>query len=117
MRVVVADAEADVRAALRLLLTAGHAMCMVGEAADAAGLCRHLRDASPNAVLLEWELLGVEAGLTLARLCAAHPQVRFVVLSTQPEVRRRALAAGAYAFVSKADSPEQVSSVLRGLLS
>jgi DNA-binding NarL/FixJ family response regulator len=115
MRVVVADAEADVRAALRLLLTSGLAMCVVGEAADTAGLCRQLRDASPGAVLLAWELLGVEAGRALARLCATHPQVRFVVLSTQPQVRPQALAAGAHAFVSKADSPEQVSSVLRGL--
>jgi DNA-binding NarL/FixJ family response regulator len=117
MRVVVADAEADVRAALVLLLTAGHAMCVVGEAADAASLYRQVRDASPSAVLLAWELLGIEAGQALARLCAAHPQVRFVVLSTQPEVRRLALAAGAHAFVSKADSPEQVSSMLRGLRS
>jgi DNA-binding NarL/FixJ family response regulator len=117
MRVLVADAQADVRAALTLLLTTVHAMCVVGEAGDAASLHRQLRDAAPNLVLLDWDLLGPEAGVALAGLCAANPRIQFIVLSAQLEVRRSALAAGAHAFMSKADSPEQVSSALRKLRS
>jgi CheY-like chemotaxis protein len=46
----------------------------------------------------------------LRELCPGLP---VIVLSGQPEVRRTALAAGADAFVSKADPPEQLLAALR----
>lgn len=115
MRVVVADAQADVRAALRLLLTNAHGMSVVGEAADMSDLSRQIQETAPNLVLLDWGLLGSGAGAALAQMRAAYPQVQMVVLSGHSEVRAQALAAGAHAFVSKADSPEQVGKALRTL--
>jgi DNA-binding NarL/FixJ family response regulator len=115
MRVVVADAQEEVRSALRLLLTSAHGMCVVGEAADAAALRGQIRDMAPNLVLLDWGLLGVGAGSALAEMRASYPQVQLIVLSGRSEVRQQALAAGAHGFVSKSDSPEQVGKVLRTL--
>jgi CheY-like chemotaxis protein len=39
-----------------------------------------------------------------------------IVLSGRPEVRQAALAAGAEAFVSKADAPQQLLAALRRLV-
>ena len=64
-------------------------------------------------LLLEWGLLGAGAGAALARVHALYPNMWVIVLSCQPEVHRHALAAGADAFVCKADSPEQTIKTLR----
>jgi len=45
MRVVLADTQADVRSALRLLVTHDLGMQVVGEVTDAAGLWRQVHDA------------------------------------------------------------------------
>lgn len=108
MRVVLADGEPDVRWALRLLLIHDVGMQVVGEVADAAELWAQMQEARPDLLLLDWSLLGAGAGAALMRLHAAYPLLQVVVLSGHPEARRQALAAGADAFVSKADSPEQM---------
>ena len=115
MRVVLADHQADVRAALRLLVTHDLGLQVVGEVTDAAGLWTQVRDARPDLLLLEWDLLGTGASAALARLQARYPHLRVIVLSCQPEVRRHAFAAGADAFVCKADSPEQMIKTLRAV--
>ena len=113
MRVVLADTQPDVRAAVRMLVTHVLGMQVVGEVTAAADLWTQLQAARSDLLLLEWDLLGAGAGAALARLHAVYPDLRVIVLSCQPEVRRHALAAGADAFVSKADSPEQMLKTLR----
>ena len=113
MRVVLADHQADVRSALRLLVTHVLGMQVVGEVTAAADLWTQVQDARPDLLLLEWDLLGAGAGAALARLHAMYPHLRVIVLSCQPEARRHALAVGADAFVCKADSPEQTIKTLR----
>jgi DNA-binding NarL/FixJ family response regulator len=53
-------------------------------------------------------LAGVSADSLLAALHQVCPQLRVIVLSGQPEVEEDALAAGADAFLSKADPPERL---------
>ncbi|MDB5058199.1 MAG: putative two-component response regulator [Chloroflexi bacterium] len=113
MRVVLADKQADVRSALRLLLAHDLGMQVVGEVADAPALRKQLQDTRPDLLLLDWGLLGNDASAAPARLHATYPNILVVVLSEQPEARRQALAAGADAFVSKAASPEQMIATLR----
>jgi DNA-binding NarL/FixJ family response regulator len=113
MRVVVADTQADVRAAVRLLVTHDLGLQVVGEVADAADLWTQVRDARPDLLLLEWGLLGTGASAGLASLHARYPHMRVLVLSCRPEERQQARAAGADAFVCKADSPEQMIKTLR----
>jgi DNA-binding NarL/FixJ family response regulator len=113
MRVVLADHQADVRSALRLLVMHVLGMQVVGEVTAAADLWTQVQNAGPDLLLLEWGLLGAGAGTALARLHAVFPDLQVIVLSGHPEARQHALAAGADAFVSKADSPEQVLKTLR----
>jgi DNA-binding response OmpR family regulator len=66
----------------------------------------------PDLVLLDWEFPGRPAA---AFLCGLNgPAV--IVLSRRPEAAGAALAAGAEAFVSKADPPERLLEALRRLV-
>jgi DNA-binding NarL/FixJ family response regulator len=115
MRVVLADGEPDVRWALRLLLIYDVGMQVVGEVADASELWAQLQEARPDLLLLDWSLFGAGVGAALARLRADYPLLHVIVLSGYPEAGRAALAAGADAFVSKADLPEQMVRTLNAV--
>ncbi len=115
MRVVLADRDADVRGALRLLLIHELGMQVVAEAVDADDLWVAVQDTQTDLLLVEWELLGAEPDGALERLRALSPHPRIVAVSGHPEVCRRALTVGADAFVCKADPPAQVVQTLRAL--
>jgi DNA-binding NarL/FixJ family response regulator len=107
MDVLLADDQAKVRSALRLLLEQQPEVDVLGEAVDATGLVDWVKATSPDLVLLDWELPGLspERLATLRELC---PSVVVIALSGQPEARRAALTAGADGFVSKGDPPERL---------
>lgn len=113
MRVLLADDQLKVRSALRLLLEQQPAISVIGEAVDATGLLDWLRVTCPDVLLLDWELPGFEAGTLLPTLRALCPHLRTIALSSRPEMRRAALAAGADAFVSKGDPPERLLAAIR----
>lgn len=117
MRILVADDDLRVRAALHVLLTEQDASIVVAECADLEGLMDQLQEFAPQLVLLDWELPGrPAAAFLLARNHAARPKL--IVLSTRLEIRTAALAIGADDFVHKADPPEallaSVSRVMAG---
>lgn len=124
MNVLLADDETKVRSALRLLLEQQPDCYIVGEAEEAQSLLEQVEVTQPDVVLLDWELPGlqdlvpaVQSGslgtrsaherllLTLRKVCS---RVKVIALSGRPEARAAALGAGADAFVSKGDPPEQL---------
>jgi DNA-binding NarL/FixJ family response regulator len=108
MRVILADDQAKVRSALRLLLEHEPDVEVLGEAVDTTGLLDWVTAMCPNLVLLDWELPGLPAAALLPRLKCHCPALRVIALSVQPESRQAALDAGADAFVCKGDPPEQL---------
>lgn len=115
MKAILADDQIAIRSALRLLLEEDPSARVVGEAVDLPALRQLLDGSEPDLVLLDWELPPGNAPAVLEELRTAHPQVRFVILSTRPEVARQALDSGAEAFVSKGDAPERLAKLLRRL--
>ena len=117
MRVVLADDQAQLRSAVRLLLNEQSNIETVGEAADLSTLEQLLESAEPDLILLDWELPGlrrlVDKPALLRAFRRANSRLQIIVLSGRPESGRSALAAGATAFVSKADPPEQLLAALR----
>jgi DNA-binding NarL/FixJ family response regulator len=105
MRVLLADDQAKVRSALRLLLEQQPDIEVLGEAVDTTGLLDWLKVTRPDLVLLDWELPDLTSEV-LPVLRERHPSLRVIALSGRPEARQAALAAGVNAFVSKADPPE-----------
>lgn len=114
-RVLLADGDADVRRALALLLQTVLGLQIVGEAADLTGLSAS-GHTQADLLLIDWASVAPRAAQSIAQLRSLNSALRVIVLSTRPEVRAAALTAGADAFLSKVDSPEQVIATLRLVL-
>lgn len=115
MRILLADDQGAVRSALRLLLEQRPEWRVAGEAADATGLLQAIDNREFDLLLLDWELPGLAMSRLLAYLRYESPETRVVAMSSRPEARAAALAAGVDRFVSKSAPPEQVVSALQGL--
>jgi DNA-binding NarL/FixJ family response regulator len=108
MHILIADDQPKVRFALRVLLGRQPGCKVVGEAVNAEDLLAQSKTVCPDLVLLGWELPGLAAIDPLTALRRVCPDLIVIALSGRPEARRAALTAGADAFVSKADPPEQL---------
>jgi DNA-binding NarL/FixJ family response regulator len=108
MRVILADDQAKVRSALRLLLEHQPDVEILGEAVDTTGLLDWVKAVCPDLVLLDWELPGLPNAALLTRLHDHCPGLQVIALSSRPGARRAALDAGADTFVSKGDPPERL---------
>jgi len=113
MRIFLVDDQVQVRLALRKLLKHRLNLQVVGEAVDTRSLWLELETACPDLVLVDWSVLGPRPAEMLPALRARYPHLRVIVMSGKPEARQAALAAGADAFVSKTDPPDQLLTALR----
>jgi DNA-binding NarL/FixJ family response regulator len=115
MRVLLADKRPHVRSALQILLKYEPEVYVVGEANDASSLLAQIRVIHPDATLLDWELPGLSAIGSIRALKTDFPHLSVIALSGRPETRQEALDAGADAFISKIEPPEQLLAALHTL--
>ena len=115
MRVLLADNQSQARSALQILLKQEPDILVVGEASEAQTLLAQITTIKPDVVLLDWSLTELSMIGTLATLRTACPHLRIIALSGRPEACDEALAAGADAFISKADPPEQLLATLHAV--
>jgi DNA-binding NarL/FixJ family response regulator len=108
MRIVLADGQANVRFALRILLERQPEVQVVDEAADLGGLLSRIGDTCPDLVVLDWGLGDAAQADALSILRQVCPDLAVIALSGRPEDRRAALVAGVDAFVCKTDPPEEL---------
>lgn len=113
MRILIADSQDRVRFALRVLVGQQPGLQVIGEASDGAELLAQARAAAPDLILVDWELAGLREAGGLDGLRQARPELHIIALSNRIGARRKALAAGADAFVSKGDPPERLLAILR----
>jgi two-component system nitrate/nitrite response regulator NarL len=113
MRILVADNQAKVRNALRVLLMRQPGLEVVGEAASAGEVLAKVRVARPDLVLLHWRLQEESASDLLTSLRGACPGLCVIALSARPELCQAALRGGADDFVSKVDPPERLLAAIR----
>ena len=114
MRILLADAQTKVRFALRVLLERPPGFEVVGDAACAEELFAHTAVSRPDVVLLDWSVAGTAADDLMLALRCSCPGLGVIVLSGRPEAREAALAAGADAFVSKGNPPEDLLAAIAG---
>jgi DNA-binding NarL/FixJ family response regulator len=108
MRILIADDQAKVRFALRVLLERQSGLKVIGEAANGEDLLSQAKDLQPDLVLLAWELPGICCSELASALRQACPGLTVIALSGRPEAHGAALAAGVDTFVSKGDPPERL---------
>jgi DNA-binding NarL/FixJ family response regulator len=112
-RVYLADAQPEERSALRLLLL-DLKMDVVGESADWSTTLAQAPATRLDMLLVDWGLFPLGASAALSELHLACPNTFVVVLISSLDARQQAaLSAGADAFISKGETPEQVARHLR----
>ena len=115
MQVIVADDEAKVRSAVRLLLEQALGLSVIEEATTVGELLNKIAQSEPDLLVLDWDLPELTGG-HLGLLQSNHPQVKVVALSGRPDARRDALAAGVDAFACKVGSPDLLMLAIRTVL-
>lgn len=115
LRILIGDAQSTVRFGLHVLLEEQPGWRVAGEAVDAQALLERIRCSCPDLVLLDYELPGRPAGELLATIRRDCPDLRVISMSGNEELRDAALQAGADVFVYKADPPDRLLQLIRGL--
>lgn len=112
MRVVLADANAVSRSALRFWLEHEHGVEVVAEAASREDVFFQVDRTSPDLVFVDWENTGSAPCEVVAELRTRWPALRIIVVARRPESRESALAASADGFIRKDAPLDQLRLVL-----
>ncbi|MFI6032724.1 response regulator [Streptomyces sp. NPDC051315] len=117
IRVLLADDQALLRSAFRVLVDSEPDMEVVGEASDGAEAVRLAKEQQADVVLMDIRMPGTD-GLAATRLISADPalaQVRVVILTTfeVDDYVVRSLRAGASGFLGKGSEPEELLNAIR----
>ncbi|WP_432103065.1 response regulator [Streptomyces sp. bgisy091] len=117
IKVLLADDQALLRSAFRVLVDSEPDMRVVGEAADGAQAVALARTTGADVVLMDIRMPGTD-GLTATRMISADPglaDVRIVMLTTfeVDEYVVQALRAGASGFLGKGAEPDELLNAIR----
>ncbi|MEU9334604.1 response regulator transcription factor [Streptomyces sp. NPDC048290] len=117
IRVLLADDQALLRSAFRVLVDSEPDMEVVGEASDGAEAVRLARQERVDVVLMDIRMPGTD-GLAATRMISADPalaHVRIVILTTfeVDDYVVQSLRAGASGFLGKGSEPEELLSAIR----
>ena len=115
LRVLIADDHAGLVRAVTRLLAMNHDV--VGSVANSSGLLEAAQRLQPNVIVLDVNLPDAD-GLTVCRqITQVNPEIRVIVFTAvdDPDVRQRALEAGASAFVNKLGLVDNLLSAFKSL--
>jgi DNA-binding NarL/FixJ family response regulator len=117
IRVLLADDQALLRSAFRVLVDSEPDMEVVGEASDGAQAVRMAKEQRADVVLMDIRMPGTD-GLAATRMISADPEladVRVVILTTfeVDDYVVQSLRAGASGFLGKGSEPEELLTAIR----
>ncbi|MCI3246417.1 MULTISPECIES: response regulator [Streptomyces] len=117
IRVLLADDQALLRSAFRVLVDSEPDMEVVGEASDGAEAVRLAKEQRADVVLMDIRMPGTD-GLAATRMISADPtlaHVRVVILTTfeVDDYVVQSLRAGASGFLGKGSEPDELLSAIR----
>lgn len=115
IRLLVADDDARVRAAIGQTIALEAGLVVVASAADAAAALVLAECTGPSVALVDVLLPDEATGLALVRSLGRRPRCAVVAMSVRGGLRQAALAAGAAAFVEKAGDIDAVLDAVRAV--
>jgi len=117
MKILIADDQAEVRSALKVLLEQEYRDYDLDEAEDINSLLRKIEMNRSELVLLDWELSNQLMTDMIPVLRQLVPALRIIALSGRPEAAKAALEAGVDAFVSKGENSDRLLDTIRTICS
>jgi DNA-binding NarL/FixJ family response regulator len=115
MKVLIADDQADVRSALKVLLEHENRLYIFDEAEEINSLISIAEFTHPDLVLLDWELSDQLMADTISTLRRIVPEIRIIALSGRPEAAKTAMEAGVDGFASKGENSDRLLDVIRSI--
>lgn len=114
IRIVIADDENLLRGALSALLDLEDGLRVVAQADNGRDAITLVTEHSPDVVLLDLEMPGLDGIDTAAEILAARPGQAIILLTRhgRPGVLRRALKVGVRGFLDKSVDPERLAHVI-----
>ncbi len=115
LKLLIADDHQLMLEAIRMALADDAEIEIVAETTSGAQVVPLVRQTSPDVVLLDLRMPGMDGLKCLEALRERHPEVKAVVLSAseEPEVIDAALQRGAAAYIVKRIDPADLSSLIR----
>jgi two-component system nitrogen regulation response regulator NtrX len=115
-RILIVDDEADIRSSLKMILEYEEMESI--EAADGSQALARAAETSPDAVLLDIKMQGMDGLEVLAKLRAEHPELPIVMVSGHGTIATavEATRLGAFDFMEKPLERDRVLLVLRNAL-
>jgi DNA-binding NarL/FixJ family response regulator len=115
IRVLIVDDHPVVRFGLAAIIRLQPDMVVMGEAGSGEEACAICAERAPDVVLMDLRLPGLSGVQAIRKIRETSPDVRFIVLTTYDgdEDIRRALDAGAQAYLLKAMSHVDVTAAIR----
>ncbi len=116
MKVIICDDQAIVRDGLELLLKLEHDIQVVGLAQDGAEAVDLAAKTSPDLVLMDLKMPGVNGVEATRQICSLYPNVKVLVLTTfdDDEWVFDAVRAGASGYLLKDTPRDKVIEAIRG---
>ena len=115
LKIVIADDHQLMLAALRLALEPASDIVVVGEARSGAQVLPLVHQQSPDVVLLDIRMPGMDGLRCLEQLQQRFPHVKAIAISAidDPQVIQAALDRGASAFILKSIDPRDLPAAIR----
>jgi DNA-binding NarL/FixJ family response regulator len=116
LRILIADDVESIRHDLSILLNLAHDFQVVGEAANGKETLYAVGTLKPDVVLMDLEMPGLDGFDATLELKTRYPLIRVVVLTIYGDDghRRRAIQAGADAFLVKGIRQDVLFAAVRG---
>lgn len=115
IRLLLVENQPPIRFGLRMWLKLAPDVTIIGEAGDGLAALSQAAIVGPDVILLGIEPDGIDSIKLVRAIRSASPESAIVILTLQDDAftRRRLLAAGAAAFVSKHECGERLLEAIR----
>ncbi len=117
LKILLVDDHEIVREGLKLLIHLQPDMSVVGEASDGEDAIRKVEELTPDLILLDISMPGLNGLKTTKRLCRTNPEINILILTRHEDsgYLRNLIEAGAKGYILKQSAPEELIRAVRAV--
>jgi len=108
MNVYLAESKKNIRFGLNVLLGELPDLKIIGESADPEDILSQKKDPGPDLMIMSWDIPSHGIEDILKKIRNTYPGLLVIALSTNANLRDKALKSGVNEFIYKGDPPERL---------